>query len=95
MAAHARAGSLPRPISSFIGREHVLADTARLLGDHRLLTLTVPGGSGAVLPALRLPAAQRRLAGCMAQTSVSDANGPLTRPGRVRGLPRPATGCRT
>ena len=43
----------------------------------------------AVLPALRLPAAQRRLAGRMAQTSVSYSTGPLTRPGRVRGLPRP------
>ncbi|MBC9822998.1 FAD-dependent monooxygenase [Terrabacter sp. MAHUQ-38] len=43
----------------------------------------------ALLPALRLPAAQRRLAGRMAQTSVAYPAGPLTRPGRVRGLPRP------
>ncbi len=43
----------------------------------------------AVLPAFRLPAAQRRLAGRMAQTSVSYSTGPLTRLGRVRGLPRP------
>ena len=42
----------------------------------------------ALLPALRLPAAQRRLAGRMAQTAVSYPDSPLTRPGHVRGLPR-------
>ena len=46
----------------------------------------------AVLPTLRLAPAQRRLAGRMAQTSVSYSTGPLTRPGRVRGLPRPGEG---
>jgi 4,5-epoxidase len=42
----------------------------------------------ALLPALRLPLAQRRLARRLAETSVSYATSPLTRPGRVRGLPR-------
>jgi non-specific serine/threonine protein kinase len=47
-------GSLPRPLSSFIGREDVLADAERLLGDHRLLTLTGPGGSGKTRVAIEL-----------------------------------------
>ncbi len=43
----------------------------------------------AALPVLRLPAVQRRTAGRMAQTLVGYPGGPLTRPGRIRGLPRP------
>jgi 2-polyprenyl-6-methoxyphenol hydroxylase-like FAD-dependent oxidoreductase len=43
----------------------------------------------AALPALRLPAVQRRLAGRMAQTLVRYPGDPLTRPARVGGLPRP------
>ncbi len=55
VAASVRAvGSLPRPLSSFIGREDLLADAARLLGDHRLLTLTGPGGSGKTRVAIEL-----------------------------------------
>jgi hypothetical protein len=45
----------------------------------------------AALPALRLPAVQRRLAGRMAHTLVAYPEGPLTRPARIRGLPRPGT----
>ena len=45
----------------------------------------------AALPALRLSAVQRRLAGRMAQTVVAYPGGPLTRPARIRGLPRPGT----
>ena len=41
------------------------------------------------LPALRVPAVQRRLAGRMSQTRVSYPDGPLTRPARFRGLPGP------
>ena len=37
---------LPRPLSSFIGRQDVLAQARELLGRHRLLTLTGAGGSG-------------------------------------------------
>jgi predicted ATPase len=44
--ARRRAGNLPRPLSSFIGREVWLAETApRLLAD-RLLAVTGPGGVG-------------------------------------------------
>jgi len=38
---------LPRPASSFVGRDVEIAEVSRLLrGDARLLTLTGPGGSG-------------------------------------------------
>lgn len=37
---------IPHPVSSFIGRGDALASLARLLGEHRLVTLTGPGGSG-------------------------------------------------
>src|SRR5207244_3284051 len=39
-------GSLPRPLTSFIGREHELAQARRLLAASCLVTLTGPGGSG-------------------------------------------------
>ena len=38
--------SLPKPLTSFIGREHELAQAKRLLQDSYLVTLTGPGGSG-------------------------------------------------
>ena len=38
--------NLPRPASSFVGREQERADVLRLLGERRLLTLTGPGGTG-------------------------------------------------
>ncbi len=39
-------GRLPRPLTSFIGRERELAEARRLLEGSCLLTLTGPGGSG-------------------------------------------------
>ncbi|MFY9933415.1 MAG: AAA family ATPase, partial [Streptosporangiaceae bacterium] len=39
-------GGLPRPLTSFIGRERELAEARRLLKGSCLLTLTGPGGSG-------------------------------------------------
>ena len=39
-------GRLPRPRTSFVGRESELAQAAYLLGHNRLLTLTGPGGCG-------------------------------------------------
>jgi len=38
--------SLPKPLTSFIGREHELAQAKRLLRGSYLVTLTGPGGSG-------------------------------------------------
>src|SRR4029079_12189871 len=38
--------NLPRPASSFVGREREVAEVVALLGEARLLTLTGPGGSG-------------------------------------------------
>src|SRR4029077_15745401 len=39
-------GGLPRPLTSFIGRERELAQARRLLAGSHLVTLTGPGGSG-------------------------------------------------
>jgi non-specific serine/threonine protein kinase len=39
-------GGLPRPRTSFVGRENELAQARHLLGHNRLLTLTGPGGCG-------------------------------------------------
>src|SRR5215467_14298801 len=38
--------SLPKPLTSFIGRERELAQATRLLAGSYLVTLTGPGGSG-------------------------------------------------
>jgi hypothetical protein len=39
-------GGLPKPLTSFIGRERELAQARQLLQDSYLVTLTGPGGSG-------------------------------------------------
>ncbi|SEF90147.1 Predicted ATPase [Nonomuraea solani] len=46
--------ALPRPLSSFVGRTRELGDLHRLLGEHRLVTLTGPAGTGKTRLALRL-----------------------------------------
>jgi ATP/maltotriose-dependent transcriptional regulator MalT len=38
--------NLPLELTSFVGREREIADVEKLLAEHRLLTLTGPGGSG-------------------------------------------------
>jgi predicted ATPase/DNA-binding CsgD family transcriptional regulator len=52
-----RSGSLPRPLTSFVGREHELAEARRLLERSCLLTLTGPGGSGKTRLCIELAAA--------------------------------------
>ena len=49
-----RARALPQPLTSFVGRERELAETATLLGGTRLLTLTGAGGCGKTRLALEL-----------------------------------------
>ena len=41
-----RQHNVPAAVSSFVGRESELAEVMRLLRDHRLVTLTGPGGAG-------------------------------------------------
>jgi predicted ATPase/class 3 adenylate cyclase len=50
----ARPSNLPLQLTSFVGREEVIAEVERLLGQTRLLTLTGPGGSGKSRLALRV-----------------------------------------
>ena len=38
--------NLPAPLTSFIGREQEIKEIKHLMFNHRLLTLTGPGGSG-------------------------------------------------
>lgn len=45
---------LPRPLSSFVGRTGEMADLLKLVGLHRLLTLTGPAGTGKTRMALHL-----------------------------------------
>lgn len=57
-APHAKAGTLPAPVSSFIGRDDDLARVDALLGDGRLVTVIGPGGAGKTR--LAVEAARRR-----------------------------------
>ena len=48
-----RTGNLPLPVSSFIGRDRELEQTAAALGQARVVTLTGPGGVGKTRLALQ------------------------------------------
>jgi predicted ATPase/class 3 adenylate cyclase len=52
----ARPNNLPVQLTSFVGREDEIAETARLLGDQHLVTLTGPGGTGKTRLALEVAA---------------------------------------
>jgi predicted ATPase/transcriptional regulator with XRE-family HTH domain len=49
-----RANNLPLQLTSFVGREHEMAEVERLLAETRLLTLTGAGGSGKTRLALQV-----------------------------------------
>lgn len=50
-------GTLPRPLTSFVGRQSELAEARRLLESSRLLTVTGPGGGGKTRLCIELAAA--------------------------------------
>lgn len=52
----ARPNNLPTLLTSFVGRHQEIAETIRLLSDHRLVTLTGPGGTGKTRLALEVAA---------------------------------------
>ncbi|HSL97551.1 MAG TPA: tetratricopeptide repeat protein [Candidatus Deferrimicrobiaceae bacterium] len=52
----ARPNNLPTQLTSFVGREHELAEVRRLLAANRLVTLTGPGGTGKTRLALQAAA---------------------------------------
>jgi predicted ATPase/class 3 adenylate cyclase len=49
----ARPGNLPDQLNSFVGRDRELEQVTALIGAHRLVTLTGPGGTGKTRLALR------------------------------------------
>ncbi|MGH2602566.1 MAG: adenylate/guanylate cyclase domain-containing protein, partial [Dehalococcoidia bacterium] len=49
----ARPGNLPRPVTSFVGRERELAQLVDMVRGHRLVSLTGAGGTGKTRLALR------------------------------------------
>ena len=51
-----RPTNLPRQLTSFVGRRDEIATTVKLLSDHRLVTLTGPGGTGKTRLALEVAA---------------------------------------
>jgi predicted ATPase/class 3 adenylate cyclase len=48
--------NLPTQLTSFLGRQHEIAEASQLLADGRLLTLTGPGGTGKTRLALQVAA---------------------------------------
>jgi predicted ATPase/class 3 adenylate cyclase len=50
----ARPNNLPLQLTSFVGRRDQIAETVRLLSEHRLVTLTGPGGTGKTRLALEV-----------------------------------------
>jgi predicted ATPase/class 3 adenylate cyclase len=52
----ARPNNLPGRLTSFVGRGKEIDETVRLLSDHRLVTLTGPGGTGKTRLALEVAA---------------------------------------
>ncbi|HEX5947979.1 MAG TPA: AAA family ATPase, partial [Actinomycetota bacterium] len=55
-ARDARPNNLPERLTSFVGRRKEIDETIRLLSEHRLVTLTGPGGTGKTRLALEVAA---------------------------------------
>lgn len=72
-----RAHALPRPLSSFVGRERELRDLAGLVADGRMVTVTGPAGIGKTRLALRLA---HEIAGLPPAVLVDLASAPPGRP---------------
>jgi predicted ATPase/DNA-binding SARP family transcriptional activator len=85
--AAAERHNLPAPLTSFVGRERELDDTADLLRAHRLVTLTGVGGAGKTR--LALEAAARQLGawtGGVWLVDLTSHTDPSTTPSAVAGV---------
>ena len=67
-ALHASAQQLPTPLDRFVGREREMRDLTKALAEHRLVTVTGPGGSGKTRLAVQVAREQ-------ADTSSTDEDG--------------------
>jgi len=73
---------IPEALTALVGRDEELRDLARLLGEHRLLTLVGPGGVGKTRLALELARSESvglELGGCLVELA------PVGDPAGVRG----------
>jgi predicted ATPase len=62
-ASPAAASNVPRPLTSFVGRQQEIAGLTRLLAENRLVTLTGAGGCGKTRLSLEVAAQQAQQAG--------------------------------
>ena len=83
--------SLPKPLTSFIGRERELAQAKRLLQGSYLVTLTGPGGSGKTRLCIAVAA---EVAGDYPDGVYFVPLAPVRDPGLVRRRSRRASGCK-
>ena len=55
-AAGPARGAMPAPVASFVGRQSELTELGKLVGRHRLVTITGPGGAGKTRLAIEVTA---------------------------------------
>ncbi|PSL57418.1 putative ATPase [Saccharothrix carnea] len=72
------AANLPNPLTPLVGREHDVAEVRRLLGEHRLVTLTGPGGVGKTR--LAVEAARRLVDGFADGVRIVEVSAPCSLP---------------